>query len=52
MERTSLSFNAASSGMRILEELNIAQEVTGQRRNRLFGYQQYMDVLYEGTEPL
>ena len=52
MERTSLSFNAASSGMRILEKLDIAQEVTGQRRNRLFGYQQYMDVLYEGTEPL
>lgn len=52
MERTGLSFNAASSGMKILEELEIAQEVTGQRRNRLFGYQQYMDVLYEGTEPL
>ena len=52
MERTSLSFNAASSGMRILEELDIAQEVTGQRRNRLFGYREYMDALYEGTEPL
>ena len=52
MERTSLSFNAASSGMSILEELDIAEEVTGQRRNRLFGYQQYMDILYEGTEPL
>ena len=52
MERTSLSFNAASSGMRILEELDIAQEVTGQRRNRLFGYQRYIDILSEGTEPL
>ena len=52
MERTSLSFNAASSGMKILEDLDIAQEVTGQRRNRLFGYREYMDVLYEGTEPL
>ena len=51
-ERTSLSFNAASSGMRILEKLHIAEEVTGQRRNRLFGYREYMDVLYEGTEPL
>ena len=38
--------------MRILEELDIAQEVTGQRRNRLFGYREYMDALYEGTEPL
>ena len=51
-ERTGLSFNAASSGMRILEELDIAQEVTGQRRNRLFGYQQYIDIISEGTEPL
>ena len=52
MDRTSLSFNAASSGMKILEELDIAHEVTGQRRNRLFEYQQYMEILYEGTEPL
>ncbi len=52
MERTSLSFNAASSGMRILERLGIAQEVTGQRRNRLFEHREYMAILYEGTEPL
>lgn len=52
MERTSLSFNAASSGMQILTQMNIAQEVTGQQRNRLFAYQKYMDILYEGTEPL
>ena len=52
MERTGLSFNAASSGLRILEGLEIAQEITGQRRNRLFGYLQYMNILYEGTEPL
>ena len=52
MERTSLSFNAASSGMKILERLGIAREVTGQRRNRLFEYPKYMDILYEGSEPL
>lgn len=52
MERTGLSFNAASSGMRILEQLDIAREVTGQRRNRLFGYVKYISILYEGTEPL
>ncbi len=52
MEITGLSFNAASSGMRILEQLNIAEEMTGQRRYRLFGYRHYMAILYEGTEPL
>ena len=52
MERTSLSFNAASSGMKILERLDIAHEVTGQQRNRLFEYEKYMEVLFEGTEPL
>ncbi len=52
MERTGLSFNAASSGMRNLEQLSIVQEVTGQRRNRMFGYEEYINILYEGTEPL
>jgi len=50
--RTNLSFNAASSGMRNLEQLDIVKEVTGQRRNRVFVYQQYIDILSEGTEPL
>ena len=52
MERTSLSFNAASSGTKILERLDIARESTGQQRNRLFEYQRYIDILSEGTEPL
>jgi Fic family protein len=52
MERTSLSFNAASSGMKILEQVEIAEEVTGQRRYRLFAYQKYIDILSESTEPL
>ena len=52
MERTSLSFNAASSGMKILERLDIAHELTGQQRNRLFEYEKYMETLFEGTEPL
>jgi hypothetical protein len=30
--------------------LGIARELTGQRRNRLFGYTQYIAILSEGTE--
>lgn len=39
----------------VLERLmkqRIARELTGQRRNRLFAYGAYLDILSEGTEPL
>ena len=45
-----LSFPAASSAMDLLIELGIARELTGKRRNRLFVYDQYLNVLSEGTE--
>jgi len=45
-----LSFPAASSAMDLLVELGIARELTGKRRNRLFVYDQYLNVLSEGTE--
>ena len=38
--------------MRILVNLRVAQELTGRRRNRLFGYGRYIAILGEGTEPL
>jgi DNA-binding transcriptional regulator GbsR (MarR family) len=47
---TGLSFPAASSAMTLLVELGIARELTGKRRNRLFVYTQYLDILNEGTE--
>ncbi len=48
--RTGLSFPAASSGMKLLVELGVARELTGKKRNRLFGYDQYVEILGEGTE--
>ena len=51
-ERTGLSFHAASSGMTRLEQLGVVRELTGQRRNRVYAYQRYIDILSEGTEPL
>jgi Fic family protein len=50
--RASASFPTATKGMEALLSLGIAQEVTGQRRNRVFTYQRYLDILNEGTEPL
>jgi len=49
-ESTRLSFPAAAKGMRKLEKLDIAREITGQQRNRVFAYQQYLSILNEGTE--
>lgn len=47
---TGLSFPAASKGMQQLEALDIVSEITGQQRNRVFAYDQYLNILNEGTE--
>jgi Fic family protein len=43
MPTTTLAFNS-------LVKLGLARELTGQRRNRMFGYTQYLNILSEGTE--
>ncbi len=48
-DATGLSFPAVSSAMELLVDLGIARELTGKRRNRLFVYDRYLDVLNEGT---
>jgi Fic family protein len=50
--RAGVSFPAASSGMKTLIDLGIARELTGKRRNRMFGYDRYLAILNEGMEPL
>ena len=52
IENTGLSFRTTSAVMELLVELGIVRELTGQRRNRLFAYDQYLSILSEGTEPL
>lgn len=41
-----------SNCIRRLQELGIVREITGQKRNRLFVYERYIQILSEGTEPL
>ena len=48
---TSLTAPTVGAALRTLERLGIARELTGKRRNRLYGYQQYVSLLAEGTEP-
>ncbi len=51
-QRVGVTFRTASSAMELLVELGIALKITGERRNRLFAYRSYLDILNEGTEPL
>ena len=48
--QTGLSFPAASSAMQLLADVGIASELTGKKRNRVFGYTKYVAILMEGTE--
>ena len=50
--RAGLASTAATTGMRVLENLGIAREITGRERDRRYAYQRYVDILSEGTEPL
>jgi hypothetical protein len=45
-----LSIPTVTSCLIALEKLGIARELTGQRRRRLFGYDEYIRILSEGTE--
>lgn len=35
-----------------LQDLGIVDEITGQRRHRVFAYRKYLDILSEGAQPL
>lgn len=47
-----ISFPTASKAMLTLVEMGIARELTGQRRNRIFVYEGYLNILNEGGEAL
>ena len=48
--QTGLTFPTASAAMEHLVSLDIAREITGGRRNRLFAYHSAMDLLNQGAE--
>jgi Fic family protein len=47
-----LSAPTIRAAIRTLEDMKIVNELTGQRRDRVFAYQQYLDILSEGAQPL
>ena len=52
VERIGLSPPTVNAALADLERLGIVTEVTGKKRNRVFSYRAYMDILSEGTAPL
>lgn len=50
--RTGVSFPTAARAIDALGRLGIVREATGRKRERVFAYSAYLDILNEGAEPL
>ena len=51
-ERAGVAPPTAAAALNQLTELGIADEITGRRRDRVFVYDEYLDILNEDLEPL
>jgi Fic family protein len=51
-KRTGLTLPTIAKALDVLLEKNIVSETTGRKRNRVYRYDRYLDILNEGTEPL
>jgi Fic family protein len=49
---TGLAFQTATAAIERLRVEGLLEEVTGRRRDRVFVYRRYLDLLAEGTEPI
>jgi len=47
-----LTTPTVASALHELEALGIVKETTGRQRGRIYSYQQYLNIVSEGTEPL
>lgn len=50
VEKTGITPATANKALGHLEELGIVKELTAQKRNRLFSYADYIDIMNRGTE--
>jgi len=48
--KTGLALTTIGTSLEKLEELGVVKELTGQKRNRFYGYTQYISILNSGTE--
>jgi Fic family protein len=49
---TGLTAPTVGKALDVLVRVGIAREITGRRRGRVFGYDRYLALMSEGTEPL
>ena len=49
-EKTKLSPATVNACLRELEKISIVKELTGQKRNRLYSYYQYINIINQGAE--
>lgn len=50
-QRTGITVATVNRALGHLERLGIIRELTAQKRNRLFSYTRYVDIMNRGTEP-
>lgn len=50
-EKTQLSPATINTCLKQMEGISIVSELTGRKRNRLYAYSRYIDVMNQGTEP-
>jgi Fic family protein len=50
--RTGLTLPTIAKALDVLLERKVVSETTGRKRNRVYRYDRYLDILNEGTEPL
>jgi Fic family protein len=51
VQRTGITAATVNKALSHLERLGIVREFTARKRNRLFSYTQYVDIMNRGTEP-
>jgi Fic family protein len=49
---TALSVPTVTAALARLEEIGIVREITSRRRDKLYSYEKYIQLLNEGTEPI
>ncbi len=51
-DKLKVTYPTANNALGHLEKLGIVKEFTGRKRNRLFSYHSFMEILNKGTEPI
>ncbi len=49
---TGLTIPTINTALETLQSLNIVKEITGKRRNRVYAYEAFLEILNQGVEPL